>query len=143
MHLSILLDMTADALGDRPAFTDASGTITYSELRDQARALAHRLHEGDHERTIFLGTNSLAVPRTLFGSALAGTSFTPLNYRLTDPELLRVAVRAAPGVAVVDDDMVGRLSSVEGLDILPTSQAGEVATTPNDEELLLIPDADM
>ena len=46
MHLSILLDMSADALADRPAFTDSSGTITYGELRDQARALAHRLQVG-------------------------------------------------------------------------------------------------
>ena len=64
MHLSILLDMSADALADRPAFSDAGGTITYGELREQARALAHRLQVGGHERTVFLGQNSLAVPRT-------------------------------------------------------------------------------
>src|SRR6478609_10705408 len=142
MHLSILLDMSADALADRPAFSDATGTITYSELRDQARALAHRLQVGGHERTVFLGTNSLAVPRTLFATALAGTAFTPLNYRLTDLELRRIAERAAPAVAIVDADMVGRLDGVEGLDIVTTDEAAAIATAPAEGELLFIPDTD-
>jgi fatty-acyl-CoA synthase len=142
MHLSILLDMSADALADRPAYSDASGTITYGELRDQARALAHRLQVGGHERTVFLGTNSLAVPRTLFATALAGTAFTPLNYRLTDPELRRIAERAAPAVAIVDADMVQRLEGVEGLDIVTTDEAASIATAPAEGELLFIPDTD-
>ena len=142
MHLSILLDMSADALADRPAFSDANGTITYGELRDQARALAHRLQVGGHERTVFLGVNSLAVPRTLFASAMAGTAFTPLNYRLTDAELRRVAERAAPAVAIVDADMVPRLDGIDGLDIVTTDEAAAIATAPEDGELLFIPDSD-
>ena len=142
MHLSILLDMSADALADRPAFTDSSGTITYGELRDQARALAHRLQVGGLERTVFLGVNSLAVPRTLFAAAMAGTAFTPLNYRLTDPELRRVAERAAPAVAVVDADMVSRLDGIDGLDIVTTDEAAKIATSPEDGELFFIPDSD-
>ena len=54
-----------------------------------------------------LGLNSLAVPVTLFAAARAGAAFTPLNYRLADPDLVRIATRAAPAAAVVDHDMVG------------------------------------
>ncbi len=142
MHLSILLDMAADALGDRPAFTDDSGTVTYAELRTEATALAHRLREGSGERTVFLGTNSLAVPRALFGAALAGTAFTPLNYRLTDAELQRVAERAAPGIAIVDDNMASRIADVPGLELLTTTEVAKLVTTPVDDELLVDPDSD-
>ena len=43
MHLSLILDMAADALGDRPAVTAPDGTITYAELRERADALAGSL----------------------------------------------------------------------------------------------------
>lgn len=124
MHLSLILDMAADALGDRPAITAPDGSITYAELRERADALAGSLVG---ERAVQLGLNSLAVPVTLFAAARAGAAFTPLNYRLADPDLLRIATRAAPATAVVDRDMVARLDGVEGLTILETESLGEVA----------------
>ena len=39
MHLSLILDMAADTLGDRRAVTAPDGTITYAELRERADAL--------------------------------------------------------------------------------------------------------
>src|SRR5262245_59958260 len=39
MHLSLILDMAAVALGDRRAVTAPDGTITYAELRERADAL--------------------------------------------------------------------------------------------------------
>ena len=59
MHLSLILDMAADALGDRRAVTAPDGTITYAELRERADALAGSLAG---ERAVQLGLNSLAVP---------------------------------------------------------------------------------
>ena len=126
MHLSLILDMAADALGDRRAVTAPDGTITYAELRERADALAGSLAG---ERAVQLGLNSLAVPVTLFAAARAGAAFTPLNYRLADPDLVRIATRAAPAAAVVDHDMVGRLGPVEGLTILETESLGDIAAT--------------
>lgn len=144
MHLSVLLDMSADAMGDRVAVTDASGAVTYSQLRDGARALASAWSDpAPPERVVFLGLNSRAVPYTLFAASLAGAAFTPLNYRLTDPELRRIAERAAPAIAVVDDDIVGRLDGVDGLTIVPTSKLLAIAEHGGDPvEFDGIPDPD-
>ena len=120
MHLSLLLDMAADAMGDRRAVTAPEGELTYAELRDAAVAAAGAL-AGPGGRTVQLGVNSLAVPIALLGASQAGSAFTPLNYRLADADLRRIAERAAPAVAVVDDDMVSRLDGVEGLDVITTS----------------------
>jgi fatty-acyl-CoA synthase len=57
---------------------------------------------------------------TLFAAARVGAAFTPLNYRLADVDLLRIASRAAPAAAVVDHDMVGRVAMVDGLQIIET-----------------------
>jgi fatty-acyl-CoA synthase len=124
MHLSLILDMAADALGDRRAVTAPEGTLTYAELRERADALALSLTQ---ERVVQLGLNSLAVPVTLYAAARAGVAFTPLNYRLADPDLVRIAGRAAPAVAVVDRDMVGRVASVGELEILERESIGDVA----------------
>ena len=123
MHLSLILDMAADTLGDRRAVTAPDGTLTYAELRERADALAGSLVG---ERAVQLGLNSLAVPVTLFAAARAGAAFTPLNYRLADPDLVRIAERAAPAAGVIDHDMVSRVSSVGGLSIIETEQLGSV-----------------
>jgi fatty-acyl-CoA synthase len=126
MHLSLILDMAADTLGDRRAITAPDGTLTYTELRERADTLAGSLVG---ERAVQLGLNSLAVPVTLFAAARAGAAFTPLNYRLADPDLVRIATRAAPAAAVIDQAMVPRVASVDGLSIIETEQLGAVEAT--------------
>ena len=115
MHLSLLLDMAADAMGDRRAVTAPEGELTFAELRDAAVTAAGVLGEPGG-RTVQLGVNSLPSRSPLLAASQAGTAFTPLNYRLADADLRRIAERAAPAVAIVDDDMVSRLDGVEGLD---------------------------
>jgi acyl-CoA synthetase (AMP-forming)/AMP-acid ligase II len=135
MHLSLLLDMAADAMGDRRAVTAPEGELTFAELRDAAVTAAGVLGEPGG-RTVQLGVNSLAVPIALLAASQAGTAFTPLNYRLADADLRRIAERAAPAVAIVDDEMVSRLDGVEGLEIITRSEllegvtGGEVVTIP-------------
>ncbi|HRE00472.1 MAG TPA: class I adenylate-forming enzyme family protein, partial [Ilumatobacteraceae bacterium] len=145
MHLSVLLDMSADALGDRVAVTDRAGGLSYERLRDGARAVATAWsQQGTPERVVFLGTNSRAVPIALFASSLVGAAFTPLNYRLTDAELARIAERAAPAIAVVDDDIAERLAGIDGLTIVPVSEMLAIAeAAPVGIEFDAIPDPDM
>ena len=143
MHLSLLLDMAADAMGDRRAVTAPEGELTFAELRDAAVTAAGVLGEPGG-RTVQLGVNSLAVPIALLAASQAGTAFTPLNYRLADADLRRIAERAAPAVAIVDDDMVSRLDGVEGLEIITKSEllegvtGGEVVTIPETEDVLVM-----
>jgi hypothetical protein len=124
MHLSLILDMAADALGDRPAVTAPDGTITFVELRERADALAGSLAG---ERVVQLGLNSLAVPVTLFAAARAGAAFTPLNYRLADPDLVRMRPGPRRRPPSSTTTWPPRLATVDGLDVIETEALGGVA----------------
>ncbi len=134
MHLSILIQMASGADPDRVVVSDAGGDLTAGELHERAVAAA-ALIGSDADRVVFLGQNSRAVPITLFAAALCDAAFTPLNYRLVDADLQRIAGRAAPAVAVVDDDMVSRISDVEGLRLIPTSELLAAPTAAEPETI--------
>ena len=65
----------------------------------------------------------------MFGSALAGMPFAPVNYRLGDEQLRAILQRLAPAVAVVDDDVVGRLGELDGVDVVTAAEFAEVASS--------------
>jgi acyl-CoA synthetase (AMP-forming)/AMP-acid ligase II len=92
VNIALLLEMAADGFGERRAV----GDMTYAELHAAASA-ASALIEGPH---VVLDVNSPAIPIGLFGAAMAGVPFVPLNYRLTPPEIeerRRAVEAAAPG----------------------------------------------
>jgi acyl-CoA synthetase (AMP-forming)/AMP-acid ligase II len=96
----MILEMAADALGDRIAFGDRDGGITYDELRTSARAVARRV-EGDHAHVTSVALMeplSELVPATLFGAAWAGVTYAPHNYRLPDNQLDELLERLQPTV---------------------------------------------
>jgi acyl-CoA synthetase (AMP-forming)/AMP-acid ligase II len=53
---------------------------------------------------------SEAAPIALFGAALAGVPYVPLNYRLADPDLAALLARIAPACVVGDVARVRRLN---------------------------------
>ncbi|HYF44630.1 MAG TPA: AMP-binding protein, partial [Acidimicrobiales bacterium] len=67
----------------------------------------------------------------LFGAALAGLPFAPVNYRLPDDQLRGVLERLSPGLVVVGPDVVERVGEVEGLqfvtreELLAATAAGD------------------
>ncbi len=121
MHTHLLLEMAAEALGDRPALGSASAPISYAELWARARAAATELGRSPADNVVHIGLNSPAVPLAIFASGLLGRPFAPLNYRLPDEDLRRLLARTAPAVAVVDDDMTARVAGVPGVEIIPRS----------------------
>jgi fatty-acyl-CoA synthase len=121
VHISLLLDMAAEAVGSRIAVGGAADGIGFAELAARARATAAWLRGLPGDKLVFLGQNGTALPVALFGAALAGRPFAPLNYRLTDGDLRRLAARTAPAVAIVDDDMLPRLAEIEG--VLPVARS--------------------
>ena len=68
MHLSTLLDMSAEAFGDRIAFGSRHGGLTYAELAGQARRTAVWAARRGVERVGLVDVNSDAVPVLLYGS---------------------------------------------------------------------------
>ena len=137
MNISMLLEMVADSIGDRVAV----GSLTYAELFERASAGSKLV--GD--RLIAVDINSEAVPIGLFSAALAGIPYVPVNYRLSDEQLRAIVERAAPGTAVVDPDVVGRLDDIEGLHVidrpsfLNTVSAGsERSDAPSDPDAIAV-----
>ena len=100
MHLGMLLQMAADGMGERVALGSRAGGLTASELAARAGASAPCSRHEPGERVALVDLNSEAVPIALFGAALAGKPFVPINYRLTDEQLRDIVARTAP--ATVD-----------------------------------------
>ena len=105
----MLLEMVAEAAGDRVAVGPRDGGLTYRTLLEESRRTATWLRNKGVANVAMVGPNSEVIPLLMFGSALAGMPFAPVNYRLGDEQLGAILQRLAPALAVVDDDVVGRL----------------------------------
>ena len=81
-----------DRVGARVAATAASTDGRARRPRPAGRHGA--APSGPGERVALVDLNSEAVPVALFGAALAGKPFVPINYRLTDEQLQRHPARA-------------------------------------------------
>ena len=69
MNIAVVLDMAADAFGDRRAI----GGLTYADVRVAATAVARRLASADPVTTLAaLLPNGDHLPVALFGAAWAG-----------------------------------------------------------------------
>jgi acyl-CoA synthetase (AMP-forming)/AMP-acid ligase II len=96
----MILEMAADALGDRIAFGDLDDGLTFEQLRTASRAVADRV-EGDHAHVssvALMEPMSALVPATLFGAAWAGVTYAPLNFRLPDNQIDELIDRLQPTV---------------------------------------------
>jgi len=126
VNIAVLLSMAAEGFGDRVAFGSRNGGVTYAALQARAVALSADLCERPPRHTAFLGLNSPAFPVALFGSALAGVPFVPLNYRLTDEQLAALMRRIEPAFAVVDLTMAPRLEGIEGVVLAMSHDVAEL-----------------
>jgi acyl-CoA synthetase (AMP-forming)/AMP-acid ligase II len=119
MHISLLLGMAADGFGDRGAVTSASERLSYAALADLSRRAAAWLTARGAEQVALVDVNSGAVPVLLFGAAIAGVPFAPVNYRLADEQLRAILARCAPCVAVVQDEAAPRVAGIDGVTVVP------------------------
>ena len=118
MQTTLLLDMVADAAPDRLALGRLADGVSFEELRARARGGAAWLSDRGGETVAFLGLNGPALAVAVFASGLVGKPFTPLNYRLPDADLNKLLARTAPSVAIVDEDMLGRLQPASGVTVV-------------------------
>jgi acyl-CoA synthetase (AMP-forming)/AMP-acid ligase II len=97
MNIAMIAEMAASE-GDRPAVTADGRSLTGAGLLRLARAAAGRFRR--YPAVLYLGANHLAYPVALFGAALAGVPFVPLNYRLSEHQLAGLQARH-PGALVL------------------------------------------
>jgi acyl-CoA synthetase (AMP-forming)/AMP-acid ligase II len=115
MNITMILEMVASG-GDRPVVTANGRSLTASELLARARAAAHRFQ--GHPAVLYLSPSHLAYPVAIFGAALAGVPFIPLNYRLGEPQLDRL-VAGHPGALVLRPADLDALLSAEEAAAVP------------------------
>lgn len=115
MNVAMLLEMVSDGAGDRLVLGSRVGGMAAGELLAAARRAAGMFLRAGASHVVLVDTNSDAVPLALFGAALAGIPFVPVNYRLADEQLHSI-LRRVPGVAVVGDSMAERISGFEGFE---------------------------
>lgn len=135
MNLGMLLDMAADGLADRIALGRVADGISFGELRTRARRLAAFLEGADGDRVGFIDLNTDAVPLALFGAALAGKPFAPVNYRLADAQLTAILRRMAPATVVIGPGVAERIGQIEGITTVTRERLLELAADPASPEL--------
>jgi acyl-CoA synthetase (AMP-forming)/AMP-acid ligase II len=135
MNIALLLEMAAEAAPDRVGLVCDGKRWTYAELLAAARGASELIGEAGVTTVALLDESSEAAVIALFGAALAGVPYCPLNYRLPDTDLAALLARVAPALVIGDEERVTRLASEQGHTILArelfTLQAQE--TTPGDE----------
>jgi acyl-CoA synthetase (AMP-forming)/AMP-acid ligase II len=105
MNVSLLLEMAADGACDRVALGSRDAGMTYTQLLDRAQRTAKWLAGSDATNIGVLDGNSEAIPLLLFGAAVLGRPFAPLNYRLAPTQLRAIIDRLNPVTIVMGDSM--------------------------------------
>lgn len=134
MHTALLLDMAADAAGDRPALGRLADGLTFAEVRRRAHHGAAWLEALGGTNVVFVGLNGPTLPIALFAAGMLARPFAPLNYRLPDADLSKLLARTAPAVAIVDDDMVRRLAPCEDVTVVSRSAFEAACRTHGDSD---------
>ena len=105
MDIGSLLDIAKDRFPDKPAIISEDNRYTYRQFKDRIQRLMNGLFmlgvkKGD--RVAALMWNSSEMMEVYLAAIRLGAIFTPLNYRLKEPELLHLLKDATPKVLVTD-----------------------------------------
>jgi fatty-acyl-CoA synthase len=122
MNIAMLLEMAADCMPSRIALGPASGGSTYADLAMGARRVATSLAAQKAATVGYVDVNSPALPLALFGAALAGMSFVPVSYRLSDENLRSLVSSIAPGVVIAGPAQRARIGELAGIGIVSRSE---------------------
>src|SRR5260370_3587932 len=86
MNVSLVLEMAADAEPERIGLVCEGRRWSYRALLQAARGAAKHISTCGCSHVALLDESSEAAAVALFGAALAGVPYVPLNYRLADPD---------------------------------------------------------
>jgi predicted TIM-barrel fold metal-dependent hydrolase len=114
MDISLFLQMAADTDADRIALVCDGRRWSYGALYRAAQGAARSMSASGATHVAFLDEASEAAAIALFGAAMAGIPYVPLNYRLADIDLSALLGRIAPAYVVGDVDRVVRLNPDDG-----------------------------
>ncbi|MHB8669947.1 MAG: class I adenylate-forming enzyme family protein [Acidimicrobiales bacterium] len=128
MNTPLLLEIAAEAMGERVAVGPSEGGLSYAELLDRARRTATVVAGSGAQRLALVDVNSEFVPQLLFAAGLAGVPFVPVNYRLADDRLRAVLARTTPALVLADPAAAARSGEIDGMEICTREVLAERAT---------------
>ncbi len=137
----MLLEMAAEGDPDRIALGPLDDGISTAELLERARRAAVYFEKSGADVVGYFGLNSDVLPVALFGAALAGVPFSPINYRAPDEQLRGILGRVAGGLMIADDDEVERLRACGAGDVVTKDEfAAAIAEPVTGEHPFVDPD---
>jgi acyl-CoA synthetase (AMP-forming)/AMP-acid ligase II len=110
MNISLILQMAGDAEPDRIGLVCDGRRWPNGALLAAAHGAAQLIATSLCSHVALLNESSEAAAIALFGAAIAGIPYVPLNYRLADTDLAAQLGRIAPALIVGDTSRVERLS---------------------------------
>ncbi len=138
MNLSLLLQMAADAEPERIGLVCEGRRWSYGALSSAARGAAAAIQGSGCSYVALLDESSEAAAIALFGAAIAGVPYVPLNYRLADADLAALLKRITPACIIGDVDRMQSLA-VDGGNVLWT-RAGFVSAAEQRADTDISPD---
>ena len=132
MNIAMLLEMAAEGDPDRIVLGSHSGGITASDLLERSRRAAVFFEKTGTDAVGYFGLNSDLLPVALFGAALAGVPFAPINYRAPDDQLRGILARVAGGLMIADDDEVERLGACGAAHVVTKGEFAAAVAEPSD-----------
>ncbi|MEQ1438847.1 class I adenylate-forming enzyme family protein [Fontimonas sp. SYSU GA230001] len=139
MNISTILDMAAEAFGERIGVVAGDTRYSYAQLRELAYRAARRFKASGARYVALLDVNSPAAPVALFGAAYAGIPYVPVNYRLTRAEINELLARVAPAVVVVGPEQRAQIDARADLQLLDRA---ELLSLPDDGGEVPVPEED-
>lgn len=105
MSFGEILENTASRWPDSPSITDEGRTFTWGETADRCRRLANAMAKlgitaGD--RVAYLGFNSHRLFEMFYAPGLIGAILVPINFRLSQREMIECLEDSEPRVLVAD-----------------------------------------
>jgi acyl-CoA synthetase (AMP-forming)/AMP-acid ligase II len=110
----MLLDLAADAMGERIGVGGRGDGLTYADIRRLAVAAVPEL-VASGGALAYADANCTSVPVALFAAAWAGVSYAPLNYRLPDAARQQLLARLGTDYVVDTDGAAGWLEGLRAI----------------------------
>jgi acyl-CoA synthetase (AMP-forming)/AMP-acid ligase II len=141
VNIAMLAEMVAEGDPRRAVVGSGDSAMSAATLLERARRAA-TFYEKCGARVVgWFGLNSDLLPVALFGAALAGIPFSPLNYRAPDEQLRGIVERIAGGVMVADDDEVDRIGSCGAEHVVTKDElAAAIAEPTSSDQPFVDPD---
>jgi acyl-CoA synthetase (AMP-forming)/AMP-acid ligase II len=106
VNIATLLEMSAEAMGDRIAYGSLDSGLSFHRLLELSRSAAATFSSASVEHVALLDESNPAVPVVLFGAALAGVPYAPISYRLAPDAITALLGRLGRAALVAGDRYV-------------------------------------